>query len=211
MRRGWLNRWMMVALATVLFASGCEHSTSEPRLETPEETVEQTTDLISGGHTLIRLAAPQAPVPTVVHGSTDQVNGLLGGLVGIVIKVVNVVFGVIGLDGGILTLQQHALVVPAGAVLVPTGFKMELIPNDHVMVDLGAYVLGQDVGEKGFEKPVTLTLSYANANVKDPSKLYILRYNENGQHEKLPSVVDPVKKTVSAQLDHFSKYCMATN
>ena len=42
-------------------------------------------------------------------------------------------------------------------------------------------------------------------------KLFILRVNEDGRHEKLPSVVDTRKKTVSAQLDHFSKYAMASN
>jgi hypothetical protein len=93
----------------------------------------------------------------------------------------------------------------------PTTFSMELLKSEYVMVDLTAKRRGVDVGEQGFEKPVTITLSYDKLNVRDPSKLFILRYNENGQHEKLPSVVNTRAKTVSAQLDHFSKYAMASN
>ena len=88
---------------------------------------------------------------------------------------------------------------------------MELLESRYVMVDLTATVRGEDVGEDGFEKPVTISLSYDKLYIRDPSKLFILRYNENGQHEKLPSVVDTRKKTVSAKLDHFSKYAMASN
>jgi hypothetical protein len=38
-----------------------------------------------------------------------------------------------------------------------------------------------------------------------------MRVNPDGNHEILPSVVDTVNKTVTAELDHFSRYCMITN
>jgi hypothetical protein len=216
MRRGWLNRATMLSLALVLIVSGCEHSVSEPQVEVQEQSLEEVVTpaevspleggVVSGGYTLIRLS----PASDDVQG-TDTSQGLLGGLLKLVGKVLSLVIKIIGLDGGLLTLQNHSLLVPPGAVTQPTTFRMELVPNRLVMVDLEATRRGRDVGADGFGTPVTLTLSYKDADVRDPSKLFILRYNENGEHERLPSVVNTTNKTVSAQLDHFSRYCMATN
>jgi hypothetical protein len=203
MRRGWLNRTMMLALASVLFVSGCDHSVIEPEMGAPEQT-EQTEQaqqaevvVASGDYTVI-----EAPV---------MANGLLGGLLRLVGSVLHLVVDIIGLDGGILRLDKHELVVPAGAVLQPTLFQMEKVRSRQIVVDLTATRNGRDVGERGFEKPVTLTLSYDGLRVSDPSKLFILRVMPDGRHERLPSVVDRENKTVSAELDHFSKYAMACN
>ena len=205
MRRGWLNRATMLSLALALFVSGCDHAPTEPEITTPEQTQTEQVEapVVSAGadYHLVRAEA----------GGGDSSQGLLGGLLRLVGKVLELVVKVIGLDGGLLSLGSHSLLVPAGAVTEPTTFSMELLPSDYVMVDLTATRRGVDVGEKGFEKPVTITLSYDQLNVRDPSKLFILRLNENGQHEKLPSVVDTQKRTVSAELDHFSKYAMASN
>lgn len=204
MRRGWLNRATMLSLAIALFVSGCDHGPTAPEVRAPEQTVVEEVaapdaSASSGGYVLVR--ADEA----------DTSQGLLGGLLRLVGKVLELVVKVIGLEGGLLNLGNHALLVPAGAVKEPTTFSMELLKSEYVMVDLTAKRRGVDVGEQGFEKPVTITLSYDKLNVRDPSKLFILRYNENGQHEKLPSVVNTRAKTVSAQLDHFSKYAMASN
>ena len=204
MRRCWLNRATMLSLALALFVSGCDQAPTEPEINAPEQTLPvevkaPDATASSGGYVLIE-ANP-----------TDTSQGLLGGLLRLVGGVLNLLVKVIGLDGGLLTLKGHALLVPAGAVTEPTTFSMELLESRYVMVDLTATVRGEDVGEDGFEKPVTISLSYDKLYIRDPSKLFILRYNENGQHEKLPSVVDTRKKTVSAKLDHFSKYAMASN
>jgi hypothetical protein len=123
----------------------------------------------------------------------------------------------IGLLGGVLNLNGHSLLVPKGAVTVPTLFIMSTPNTSDVDVDLLALLptlLGKllNVGERGFAKPVTVTLSYGRAyNVTNASRLFIVRKLPDGRYEKMPSTVDPVRKTVSAQLDHFSKYCMASN
>ena len=203
MRRGWLNRTMMLALASMLFVSGCDHSAIEPEMGAPEQT-EQTEQaqqaevvVANGDYTMI-----EAPV---------MANGLLGGLLKLVGSALHLVVDIIGLDGGILRLDNHSLVVPAGAVLEPTLFQMERVESRQVVVDLTATRNGRDVGEQGFVKPVTLSLSYEGLNVSDPSRLFILRVMPDGRHERLPSVVDRENKTVSAELDHFSKYAMACN
>ena len=96
----------------------------------------------------------------------------------------------------------------AGAVLA--------LPGGYVEVDLNASLFGLlggllNIGERGFYKPVTVTLSYERStNVPDPTKLVIIRLNGlGGTPEEVPTRVDPVNKTVSADLDHFSRYAIA--
>lgn len=120
--------------------------------------------------------------------------------------------------GGAIHLGGHKIEVPAGAVTGPTLFTVSILRSGFVEVDLSAVVtdlLGEtvDVGGQGFGgKTVALTLSYAAAsNVGDPSKLLILRMLDDGSVEPLDVVVDEQGKTVTAQLDHFSRYCMASN
>jgi hypothetical protein len=120
--------------------------------------------------------------------------------------------------GGAIHLGGHKIEVPAGAVTGPTVFTVSLLRSGFVEVELSAVVtdlLGEtvDVGENGFGgKTVALTLSYAAAsNVGDPSKLLILRMLDDGSVEPLDVVVDEQGKTVTAQLDHFSRYCMASS
>ena len=124
---------------------------------------------------------------------------------------------IIGLLGGTISVANHSVTVPFGAVTLPTLFTLTYAGNGYVEVDATATItdlLGRilDVGGLGFKKPVTMTLSYARAtNVTDPSRLKIVRLNPNGQHEVMPSTVNTWKKTVSAQLDHFSRYALVTD
>jgi hypothetical protein len=116
------------------------------------------------------------------------------------------------------TRQSYTLIQqPPGAVGGPTLFTMLALPTGYVEVDVTALVpqlLGSslNIGAIGFRKPVRLSLSYARAtNVRDPQDLFILRMKLNGRHEVLPSTVDTVRKLVTAELEHLSKYCMASN
>ena len=124
---------------------------------------------------------------------------------------------IIGLLGGTISVANHSISVPLGAVTLPTLFTLRHANNGYVEVDATATItdlLGRilDVGGLGFKKPVTMTLSYARAtNVTDPSRLKIVRLKADGQHEIMPSTVNPWKKTVSAQLDHFSRYALVTD
>ena len=124
---------------------------------------------------------------------------------------------IIGLLGGTLSVANHTVAVPFGAVTVPTLFTLRHVNNGYVEVDATATItdlLGKilDVGGLGFRKPVTMTLSYARAtNVSDPSRLKIVRLKPDGQHEIMPSTVNLSKKTVSAPLDHFSRYALVSD
>lgn len=127
----------------------------------------------------------------------------------------------IGLSGGQISLAGHTLTVPAGAVSVPTVFTLTLRTTGYIDVDASALVtslLGKviNVGEKGFNKPVKLTLSYARSPnaPADPSGITVLRMlgsSHADPHQPLSTTVDAQAKTATAYLDHFSGYCLADN
>ena len=123
----------------------------------------------------------------------------------------------IGFSGGQVELLGHTLIVPLGAVTKPTLFTLTVLPTGYVEVELLATttsLLGVvvDVGSNGFLKPVPVKLTYSRAtNVSDPTKLRILRIKSllgYGKYEVLPSRVDQASRTVTADLDHFSRYTM---
>ena len=126
--------------------------------------------------------------------------------------------GVIGLNGGQLSLLGHTLTVPAGAVSQPTVFTLTVLPTGYVEVNLTATltsVLGLvlNVGEQGFAKPVPITLSYARAtNVTDPSELTVVHVGGLLGYRNIQAVtsqVDTTSQTVTAELEHFSRYSLA--
>lgn len=123
---------------------------------------------------------------------------------------------VVGLLGGELTVAGHKLTVPAGAVSTPTLFTVRAMNNGYIELELSAVVDGLlgviNVGESGFDKPVTVTMTYARAtNVTDPQRLKVIRLKDNGRHEILPTTVGPNGLTISAKLDHFSRYAMISD
>lgn len=119
---------------------------------------------------------------------------------------------VIGAEGGVLQIGEHELIVPADAVDEPTVFSMAIADSAHIRVNLAATRISADgqivnVGEKGFLKPVHLTLSYSAATepVKE-SELLILWARSDGTLEAQPTTVDTAAKRVKADLGHFSGY-----
>ena len=97
---------------------------------------------------------------------------------------------------------------------LPTVFLLVVLPSGRVEVELQALVSNLfgvlSIGEQGFARPVSLSLSYAWASgVDDPQALKILHLRDEGGAEPLSTRVDPVGRTVTAELEHFSRYCMA--
>lgn len=124
---------------------------------------------------------------------------------------------VIGRKGGVLTLGGHRLVVPEGAVDGPTRFRMSLVADGHVEVDLEASTPGaregaNDVGARGFARPVTLELSYREAaEGVDPSRLIVVWVRPDGSLEPQQSFHQPTRSSIGAPLKHFSPYALASN
>lgn len=165
------------------------------------------------------------PIPQTDRIEAEAPDELLGGvfrflfrttltLVETTVKVVEQLgMALIGPLGGVVEVADHALQVPASAVSSPTVFSMRAIEGTTIEVELRARdaSTGEDVGEKGFDRPVRLSLSYADANVRDPSTLTIVRIEADGSKTKLKSTVDRENQQVIAELDHFSRYALCRN
>jgi hypothetical protein len=112
------------------------------------------------------------------------------------------VSAVIGREGGCLRLGPHSLTIPAGAVDREVTFTISLASTMGVAVDCGPSPFR-------FNVPVELTLSYAGTQYESSDRQVNLQifYMANTQAcTAMPSHVDVNGKSVSAQLDHFSRY-----
>jgi hypothetical protein len=167
------------------------------------------------------VSGPITAAPTI-----ERQDGLIESLLGGVLKVVfNLLSGPdangsqvsawIGSGGGTLSTAAYTLIVPQGAVGENTKFVIAPVNDGTYSVQLHAYKQGMlglvDVGAKGFKKPVTLRVSYANAVGVVNEKKIIIVYLDDGAAEIQPTMVDTSKDYVSAPLSHFSKYAMAQN
>jgi hypothetical protein len=104
--------------------------------------------------------------------------------------------------GGRVTLFDVVLDVPAGAVANDTLFSIR-IPDPCVFFN--------EFGTDGlvFDKPVTVTMSYRDANLTgvDESTIRIGWFDErSGDFQDITCTVDYVNKVVTGELDHFSAY-----
>jgi hypothetical protein len=162
------------------------------------------------------------PSATVVIGSNGQSYKLLEGQINTQTQSASQWIGPLG--GTVLIVgtglnqlpTAHTLVVPPLAVLQNTKFTMTLSGGNYVSVRLKAErynLFGQliNVGAQGFNLPVLLTLSNANAtNLSNPLRAVILYDPENGSSMQLvPSVAIGGQLLVVGTLNHFSKYCAA--
>jgi hypothetical protein len=209
MNRNWFKPFSIAVLAFSLVTASCD-SLSDPTVPAEQPSVAQQTAESSP-------RAPQSfsqfngPLSSLTLGGgyhLVQANNT-GGLLGI--------SNILGILGGTLNVGGHTLVVPAGAVLQPTLFTMLRLPSPYIQVQLTA-VSGNlfnliDIGGRGFEEPVQLSLSYANAiGVTDPSHLRIAELKWNGTlGEVLPTTYDATNKTVTAYLPHFSSWVIICN
>lgn len=203
MRRRWHMPGALITLMALVVTLSCDRAQSGGSPTEPEVTA-TSGDLL--GLPLLNLGGRRTPPPPsnlVWVTETDPGRKIFAS-------------ELIGILGGVLNLDLHSVIVPKGAVLQTTLFTAFAPSTPVVDVELNALVgnlLGGVLRLLGlFEKPVMVELSYARAtNVTDPSKLVIVRILDNGSYEIMPSTVDTKRKVVRAQLDHFSKYAMATN
>lgn len=125
--------------------------------------------------------------------------------------------GVIGAAGGMMTLNGHTLLVPEGAVRGATTFKMTLVDQTAIHVDLTATSTAEGaenngVGHAGFAVPVELRLSYEKASSGfDPHRMYISWYKPDGSIEVKKTTVHADQQEVRAGLEHFSGYIIVAN
>lgn len=99
--------------------------------------------------------------------------------------------------------------------------SVEIVDEDDVILPkstssaklmLAGKIYELDAEGKEFKKSVTITLEYDKKKVKDTRKLGVYLYNEKTKSwEYVGGIVDTENKTVSAELEHFSKYAVMEN
>ena len=180
----WMHPGLVTALALAATLAGCENAGKSGALLEPKHDQEQV--LISWksgtGYTIVR--------------ETEESVGS--------------VEAVIGRAGGTVILGKNLLIVPAGAVDADTRFRMVKEDGDHVRLRLTASRYApNDIGKRGFNRPVTLMLSYENAanlTASDISKLSVMFIRNDQMVEPLPSAVNYYDRWVGTELRHFSEY-----
>jgi hypothetical protein len=112
----------------------------------------------------------------------------------------------IGAAGGTLVIGPHRLVVPAGALAAPTLIRGEAPVGPVASVKLQPEGLRFATG-----KPARLTLSYASCPLLGRVLPKRIAYTTDllAILSFLPSLDDLVGRTVTAPLEHFSRYAVA--
>jgi hypothetical protein len=146
-------------------------------------------------------------------------DGLLGGVGDVVDGAVGTVLGVtdllvcssqpydierktIGSDGGTINVGSHTLVIPRGALKKKTAITAEQIPGRNNSVRFSPEGLE-------FQKSASLTMSYKNCLLVLIKKHIVYTDEKLNILEVLKSIDLFGKRTVTAPIDHFSRYVVA--
>jgi|GEM_PF-1658762 len=116
----------------------------------------------------------------------------------------------IDLLGGTLELDGHKVVIPANAVLIPTTFTLEVPAGNYMKIHVNA----AGHAHYQFEKPVSLTISYARCTRSNIEKhnLVISHVDEvtNAILANMGGTDDKTARTVTTGTDHLSGYVITT-
>jgi hypothetical protein len=109
----------------------------------------------------------------------------------------------IGPPGGVIRVSQHVLTIPSGALT-------RWVPITMVAPSASVNQIQFQPEGLQFQKPVALTMSYANCTV-DWSTVEQIAYTNDSLAilEFEPSVDDVVAKQVTGALSHFSSYAIS--
>ena len=191
----WTRRFFSFGLVLALLAGvSCTTGDTSP-MEPVAQPLEQPSYLLGdllGGDGLIG----------------DVVNGAVGTVLGITDLLVckaqpyAVIKKTIGSDGGRIDVGSHSLVIPRGALSKKTTITAEQMTGRTNSLRFSPEGLR-------FEKPADLTMSYKNCLVVLLAK-HIVYTDENLKILEVLRSLDLFnKKTVTAPIDHFSRYAVA--
>jgi len=148
---------------------------------------------------------PASPTAPSLEAHLDGASVLPPGLV----PCVNLPFSsrtrTIGPRGGIITVGPNKLKIPRGALEQPTKITMTVTSARGVNeVDLEPEGLQ-------FDKPVSLTMSYANCDISGRTGPYAIAFVDDALNilYYVPSRDNSRSKRVTGKLEHFSTYVVA--
>jgi hypothetical protein len=194
----WLRRFSILGLALLLTVGvSCTTGDSSPtEVSAPSASEQPSFGLIGdlGG------------------GLGDLTGGLTGAVVGTLGKVTDLLLcspqpyavttATIGPKGGEIKVGTHRLVIPKDAVSKKTRITGEQISGSTNSIRFSPEGFR-------FEKPAQLTMTYDNCAVVLLQKKIVFTTEKLKILEVLTSLDLFKKKTVSAPIDHFSRYALA--
>jgi hypothetical protein len=195
----WTRRFSLLGLALLLTVGvGC--SSTDSLTEAPAASTSEQ-------------PAPEfGLIGDLTGGLTDALGGLTGTVVGTLGSVTDLLLcssqpyamdsEVIGPDGGILNVGTHRLIIPRNALNSRMRITGEQIPGKTNSVRFSPEGLE-------FERPAVLTMTYNNCVLVLLQKKIVYTDEKLKVLEVLRSLDLFRSKTVTAPIDHFSRYAVA--
>ena len=148
----------------------------------------------------------------LTDGLTSTVDGLTTTVTGTISVATDLLFcspqpyvvdtEVVGPEGGVLNVGSHRLVVPQGALSSPVKITGEQVSGHSNTVRFSPEGLR-------FERPAVLTMSYSNCALVLLQKKIVYTDEQLKVLEVLRSLDLFRGKSVTAPIDHFSRYAVA--
>jgi hypothetical protein len=153
--------------------------------------------------------APHAPEMSLIGDITGSVTDLadkllpIKGLLACNVTETYSTVREIGPQGGVIQVGPHALFIPENALSATTTISATAPAGKLVEVQFQPHGLR-------FKKKTTLTMSYRDCGpLKGVLPQIVYADDQRNVLEQLLSVVDILRRTVSAKTDHFSSYILA--
>ncbi len=196
----WTRRFFSLGLTLALTAGvSCTSADGPTGPQVPEQTQESSLlldNLLGDG-----LLSGDGLVGDVVNGAVGTVLGVTDLLV-CSSQPYDIENKTIGPDGGTINVGSHTLVIPRGALKKKTKITAEQISGRTNSLRFSPHGLK-------FEKPAALTMSYKNCLVVLLKKSIVYTDEKLNILEVLRSLDLFGKKSVTAPIDHFSRYAIA--
>jgi hypothetical protein len=197
----WTRRFFSLGLVLALLAgvscTAADGPTGIPEAQPIEQPSYLLGDLLGGDD----LLTGDGLIGDVVNGAVGTVLGVTDLLV-CTSQPYAVTRKTIGSDGGTIVVGSHTLVIPRGALSKKTTITAEQIRGRTNSLRFSPEGLR-------FEKPADLTMSYKNCLVVLLSKRIVYTDENLKVLEVLRSLDLFSKRTVTAPIDHFSRYAVA--
>lgn len=201
----WTRRFLALGLALALSA-GVSCTTADGPTSSVSQADEQQAYLLGN------LFEGDGLLSDGLRSGDGLVDGILDGTVSTVLNVTDLLVcssqpyevtrRTIGYEGGTIQVGSHALVIPRGALRQQTTITAEQIPGRTNSVRFSPEGLR-------FERPAGLVMSYRNCLVVLLKKKIVYTDENLKILEVLRSLDLFGSRTVTAPIDHFSRYVVA--
>lgn len=197
----WMRRFftlgLVIALSATVSCTAADGPTGLPASQSAEQPSQLLGDLLGGDG----LLEGDGLIGEVVNGTVSTLLGITDLLV-CTTEPYRVARQTIGSEGGKIQVGRHTLVIPRGALRQKTTITAEQMSGRTNSLRFSPEGLR-------FQKPAALTMSYQNCLVVLVAKRIVYTDENLKILEVLKSLDLFKKRTVTAPIDHFSRYAVA--